>query len=278
LQPPKVDRFTDPDTNRVIERTAPPPKIPDYIAQAMSARAKILGSRPMAQVPAAPTVLGSATPPRVGAATPPRVGVATTPGAVAATTPGAVAATTPGAVAATTPRAEAAAPTNLYDLAKTGTGVFNLIPATAAKVPFIGGMVDPVYSQSVAEIRLAVSRIVKALQETTRMSNAEREDVQASLDLLPKPIDRPKDYRNRLVAVDNILERIEATTINTLNSEEVGSKNRQEAQLKLIEVRGIRAMLGLPVKVYTSKQVEQLPPNTEFYYVPEKRFDFRLPR
>lgn len=242
---PKVEQYIDPQTNLPATRTTRN-ELPTYLTQAINARSKALGSRPTAQAPAATTSPGTAA---TGAAAP------------AAPTPA---------------RAEAqATPTSLYRLASTGTGPLNLLRAGVARVPLVGGMVDPKYEQSVTEINNSVAQMVKALQETTRMANAEREDIQEKLSVLPRFIDRPEAFQNRLIALDNVLAGIEDGAVKKAAEANIGATRRQEAEQKIGEVRRIRQMVGLPVRVSTVEQAQALPVGTEFLYIPTNKFMIR---
>lgn len=248
---PKVDQYIDPQTNLPVMRTTRN-ELPGYLTEAINARAKALGSRP--------TAGGQAS----GQA----------PAPTATTAPGAAAPS--GTAAPTPPQADTqATPTSLYRLASTGTGPLNLLRAGIARVPLVGGMVDPKYEQSVTEINNSVSQMVKALQETTRMANAEREDIQEKLSVLPRFIDRPEAFQNRLIALDNVLAGIEESAVKKAGEANIGATRRQEAEQKISEVRRIRQMVGLPVRVSTVEQAQALRPGTEFLYVPTNQFRIR---
>jgi hypothetical protein len=250
---PKIEQYIDPQTDRPVTRTVRN-ELPDYLRQAIDARSKALGSRPTTQAPAATTAPGTAAPATTGS---------TVPGAAAPAAP-------------TPPRAETqATPTSLYRLASTGTGPLNLLRAGVARVPLVGGMVDPKYEQSVTEINNSVAQMVKALQETTRMANAEREDIQEKLSVLPRFIDRPEAFQNRLIALDNVLAGIEDGAVKKAAEANIGATRRQEAEQKIGEVRRIRQMVGLPVRVSTVEQAQALPVGTEFLYIPTNKFMIR---
>ena len=168
-----------------------------------------------------------------------------------------------------------AVPTSLYRLAATGTGPLNLLRSGIARVPLVGGMVDPKYEQSVTEINNSIAQVVKALQETTRMANAERTDIEERLSALPRFIDRPEAFQNRLVGLDNVLAGIEDSAVKKSKEANIGATRRQEAEQKISEVRRIRQMVGLPIRVHSIQQVQSLPSGTEFLYVPTNQFRVR---
>ncbi len=256
---PKIEQYIDPQTDRPVTRTVRN-ELPDYLRQAIDARSKALGSRPTAQAPApAPVAMPSP------ASTP----AETTPAPAPSTTAPAAAAIAP------TPAMGEAVPTSLYRLAATGTGPLNLLRSGIARVPLVGGMVDPKYEQSVTEINNSITQVVKALQETTRMANAERTDIEERLSALPRFIDRPEAFQNRLVGLDNVLAGIEDSAVKKSKEANIGATRRQEAEQKISEVRRIRQMVGLPIRVHSIQQVQSLPSGTEFLYVPTNQFRVR---
>jgi cell division septum initiation protein DivIVA len=115
-----------------------------------------------------------------------------------------------------------------------------MLRAGVSRVPLIGGMVDPKYEQSVTEINNSVAQMVKSLQETTRMANAERVDIEERLSALPRFIDRPDAFQNRLIALDNVLSGIEQGAVSRTQEANIGASRRQEAEQKASEVRRIR--------------------------------------
>jgi hypothetical protein len=265
---PRTEYYTDPQSDRILPRTIRN-ELPDYLTQAINARSKALGSRPTAQAPApAPAAMPSP------ASTP--TGTTPSPAPAPTTTAPAPATTAPAAAAvAPTPAMGEAVPTSLYRLAATGTGPLNLLRSGIARVPLVGGMVDPKYEQSVTEINNSIAQVVKALQETTRMANAERTDIEERLSALPRFIDRPEAFQNRLVGLDNVLAGIEDSAVKKSKEANIGATRRQEAEQKISEVRRIRQMVGLPIRVHSIQQVQSLPSGTEFLYVPTNQFRVR---
>lgn len=264
---PKTEQYIDPQTNMPVMRTTRN-ELPVYLTEAINARSKALGSRPTAQAPApAPAAMPAPAP----AGTTPAPAATTAPVMAPAPTTTAPAA----AAVAPTPAIGEVVPTSLYRLAATGTGPLNLLRSGIARVPLVGGMVDPKYEQSVTEINNSVAQVVKALQETTRMANAERTDIEERLSALPRFIDRPEAFQNRLVGLDNVLAGIEDSALKKSKEANIGATRRQEAEQKISEVRRIRQLIGLPVRVHSIQQVQSLPSGTEFLYVPTNQFRVR---
>jgi hypothetical protein len=250
----KTERYVDP--NGVEKTFTTQNKLPTFLEAAVNARAKALGSRPTATAPAASAPAASTVP---GAAP------AVIPGAAPA---GASTAAVPVSTAQGVPPSGEAIPPNLYRLASSGTGPLNYLRAELSRVPYVGDVIDPKYKQAKTEIENAVPRIVKALQETTRLANAEREDIERRLGLLPKFIDRPADFQNALIAVDNVISDIEKSTLRKSQSIPVGTKNRQEEELRLEEIRTIRGMIGLPPRINSTEQWKSAPPGQYLVFDP----------
>jgi hypothetical protein len=258
---PKTEQYIDPQTNMPVMRTTRN-ELPAYLSEAISARAKALGSRPTVQAPApAPAAMPASASTPTGTTPAPAPAPMTTAPAAAAVAPA--------------PAIGEAVPTSLYRLAATGTGPLNLLRSGVARVPLVGGMVDPKYEQSVTEINNSIAQVVKALQETTRMANAERTDIEERLSALPRFIDRPEAFQNRLVGLDNVLAGIEDSAVKKSKEANIGATRRQEAEQKISEVRRIRQMVGLPIRAHSIEQVQSLPPGTEFLYVPTNQFRVR---
>lgn len=253
---PKTVMMYDPQTQKERPFTTQN-TLPDFLQNAVIARAKALGSRPMATAPAAAAPAAST----VSGATPAAASTAAAP--------------VPTAQGVPAPQPGQVVPTNLYRLASTGTGPLNMLRAGISRIPIVGGVVDPKYEQSKTEIENSVAQMVKGLQETTRLSNAEREDILKDLSVLPRFIDRPEAFQNRLIALDNVIAGIEQGAVSRSGEANIGAAKRQEAELKISEVRRIRQMIGIPVRVYTVEQARALPSGTEFLYVPENKFKVR---
>jgi hypothetical protein len=252
---PKTVMMYDPQTQKERPFTTQN-TLPDFLQNAVNARAKALGSRPTATAPSTASTTGAAP------------AQAAVPGAA----PAQVA--VPGAAPAVA-EAGAVTPTNLYTLAKTGTGPLNMLRAGISSIPVVGGIVDPKYERSRTEITNSVAQLVKGLQETSRLANAEREDIAKSLNLLPGYIDRPAAFQNRLIAVDNVLAGIEQSAISKSKEANIGAQKRQEAELKIEETKRLRSMIGLPVRIQSVEEAAKLPPGTEFLYVPTGQFRVR---
>jgi len=236
-------------------------KLTPTLEEAVRSRAKALGTRPLVTAP--PTTAPGAAPPTTALG-------AATPGAAPASTQALSAAQAP-----TTSDAAVIGPPTLYNLARTGTGPLNKLRADIFSLPVIGGIVDPKYERSVTAITNSVKQIVKGLQETARLSNDERKDIQESLNLLPGYIDRPAAFQNRLIAIDDVLTGIMTGAEKKSRDTSLGPEFRREANLKVQEIKNLRNMMGLPVRVQSVEEAAKLPPGTEFLYVPTGQFRVR---
>ncbi|MFZ9627536.1 MAG: hypothetical protein ACO3AD_19935, partial [Burkholderiaceae bacterium] len=71
---------------------------------------------------------------------------------------------------------------NLFDAAEMGTGVVPWVASKIATAPGMGN-VAPEIQQSRAFMLAAPNQIAKSLQNTTRMSESERKQVEEQIDL-----------------------------------------------------------------------------------------------
>jgi hypothetical protein len=147
----------------------------------------------------------------------------------------------------------------------------NILRAGISRIPIVGGVIDPKYEQSKTEIENSVAQMVKGLQETTRLSNAEREDILRDLSVLPRFIDRPEAFQNRLIALDNVIAGIERGAVSRSGEANIGATKRQEAEQKISEVRRIRQMVGIPPRINSTEQWNSAPPGPYLVFDPNSR-------
>jgi hypothetical protein len=263
-QPPIVERYRDPDTDRMVERTLPRAQMPDYIAQAINARAKALGSRPTAQAPAATTTPSTTAPVTTGATAP-------APAAPQATAPGAA----PQAAATPVKTAKPAlAELSFADIAGIATGPKAVVSSAVSRVPVVGGMVETDSSSAKTYIENTYPRLVATLNTTDILGQKVKNQLEERIALLPSFIDNQKDYLARLAAVDATLANYEEAALTLTSNEPVGSENRKRAQKDLQNIREVRSTL-IKNRASTREEVMALPPGSWFLYLPTGRIEQR---
>jgi hypothetical protein len=286
-QPPIVERYRDPDTDRMVERTLPRAQMPDYIAQAINARSKALGSRPTAQAPA-PAPAPAAMPAPAPAAMPapaPAAMPAPAPAAMPAPAPAAMPAPAP-APTTTAPAAAAVAPTpvkaakpalaelSFADIAGIATGPKAVVSSAVSRVPVVGGMVETDSSSAKTYIENTYPRLVATLNTTDILGQKVKNQLEERIALLPSFIDNQKDYLARLAAVDATLANYEEAALALTSNEPVGSENRKRAQKDLQNIREVRSTL-IKNRASTREEVMALPPGSWFLYLPTGRIEQR---
>jgi hypothetical protein len=145
------------------------------------------------------------------------------------------------------------------------------IPALARFLTRIPGLgIDfPEQASIAAELPNIRNRIVKALQTNPRYAVMERQDIIANLDIDPKLVDSPQAFVNRLIGVDQFLERLENEMFEVVTgrAQLVSGETRQHAMDTWNTVRYWRGHL-LPQRLETREQIErfrdQMPPGTTF--------------
>ena len=114
----------------------------------------------------------------------------------------------------------------------------------------------------------AVNRVNRAIATNPRFADAERQQIQKQLDLMPGIIDNPTAYRSRLFVLDDYLIQLQdEAKSNTFNDNLTVEQNKQ-AREKLTDVHGLRELIGSPLRVYSSNdpRLQQLPPGTPFLW------------
>jgi len=270
-QPPIVERYRDPDTDRMVERTLPRAQMPDYIAQAINARSKALGSRPTAQAPA-PAPAPAAMPAPAPAAMPaPAPAAMPAPAPAPTTTAPAAAAVAPTPVKAAKP---ALAELSFADIAGIATGPKAVVSSAVSRVPVVGGMVETDSSSAKTYIENTYPRLVATLNTTDILGQKVKNQLEERIALLPSFIDNQKDYLARLAAVDATLANYEEAALALTSNEPVGSENRKRAQKDLQNIREVRSTL-IKNRASTREEVMALPPGSWFLYLPTGRIEQR---
>lgn len=152
---------------------------------------------------------------------------------------------------------------NLFDAAEMGTGVVPWVASKIATAPGMGN-VAPEIQQSRAFMLSAPNQITKALQNTTKLSETERKQVEEQIDLLPSVIDNPTAYRNRVIGTGQLLYRLRDESLDKAKNESLHVKDRNEAREKAGEIGKIIDLMGVPLPVYEMKTWESLAPGTRF--------------
>jgi hypothetical protein len=276
-----INRNTVTTTDIMGERVTRVPTLPRFVVTALTARGRQDLIPQSGQVPLGAPTMGT-TPTAAGAPTP----VATAPGAV----PG-----TP-----TTAQAQAPAPgtetppgrpkldtrpivltpeeqeSTFFNMAEKGTGPVAIATSLVAKLPIPGfSEIGPERQTAVAYLRNATNRINRALSQSVRFAETERQQIQKQLDMLPGLIDNASAYRNRLLGLDTLLNNIEQQAIRKYNTQALPAAEVRKAAADFQEARQLRGLLGMPPRIPVTpegkKLFDSLPPGAWYIWNDPKK-------
>ena len=254
LSSPKYQWVVHPQKDEWQLKQVPPGELTEPVKQAMAARRKALQMPPAAQaaVPAPSTTSGTS-------------GTSGTPVSTPSTQ------TQP----ARSSELEPYVGQSMFKAASSGTGPIALIGKNLFDIPVIGDAVDPAYTSSVLTLSRGATALTNALRQTTRLSNDERRVIEARIEAFPKVVDRPQAYQVRLVELDNELLNNLKDAEKASRQEDIGARQRQEAEAKIREIKHLRSIVGMPIRVPTLEEAAKLPINTPFYLESQNRFGIR---
>jgi hypothetical protein len=235
--------YTDPFTGNVVRRD---PQIPDFVSNALSLRKNI------PTPPVKGGKKGSAAPTAVPAAVPSTAGAVTTDQEPAAPAPAA-------------PAAKAAKEPTLWDLTPVLTGPIPTAKDVISSIPGFGGVGKDV-TQARARYLGDFRELVKSLQNSPVYAQTERKAIENELNVEPRFFDDPEKLRNKLIGIDNfLLGRIRDAERNSTNANLPVDQRKEHARVKTL-IENFRPKLGIPVRIYTIKEVEKLTPGTPFLW------------
>lgn len=266
---------TNPVTNQPETITVQVPgTLPSFVREAQAARARLLGTtapRPGAttgQRPAAATA-GGPRPAGGGAAAP----AAVTPGAAAGPQPAAGPTTATGATLPAGPAPLRAAPVvydssvpNMFNLAAKGTGPVAITSTVVARIPILGNFFETDKEvQANTFLENSVNQLNRSIATNPRFSEGERQSINRELELMPRLIERPEAYRQRLIALDSLMLQLrdKAYREGYLNRE-LGPDTIRRGREKVDEIDSIRKLLGAPPRVNSRRDFDALPAGSAY--------------
>lgn len=298
LQTPKSEMRADPVTGQPVTITTPP-LVPQFVRDAQAARQSLL---PAGKAPAATGTPGvrvrmTGTPQEQEAAlwtalsgapnTEERAALIDAmnklPGAPAGRAPGAAPgapAAAPAAPGKTMQPMVAAAPVpaapplvpysrenpTLFNLAGRGTGPINVTTTFLGRVPLIGEFLNAGEEiQANAYMESAVAALNRSFATNPRFAEGERIAIQKQLELVPRLIDRPEAYQNRLIGLDDLLQDIYKKAYRSAyENPGLGAADIRAARRKLEEIQEARELMGLPPRINSMKEFEALEVNMPY--------------
>jgi hypothetical protein len=264
LLKPTREEYTDPVTQRKVVRTIPGYSAP-FIVNAIKTRQEIVGdAQPFIDM------LGSA----VDMTAPGQQPVlATTPPAPAIPDVVDTAIETAAKTADFGIFPRASGDTNYYDrnetsvfgMAGKATGPVNVISAKLESYPYIRNFVTDEGEITASKFLEGAGKTInRALSDTDRFGFTEQATIQQSLDLLPKLIDDPMAFRQRVQGIDLLLlKSMEAIDLTIENDKAAGTlsadKERQFIDKKS-DIQRVRRVLGAAPYVFDDADALALQP------------------
>lgn len=154
----------------------------------------------------------------------------------------------------------------LWAAAQEGIGFIpKLTSEFARRVPLeIAGEIGRTQQQAAATVSKLAPRVALALRETTRLSNAEREDINANLNIEPRLFENRIGYLNNLVSLGQVLYRIRNDALDKSADRTLAVKDANEQRFKAREIQAIIDLVGIPPVVSTREEYLRLPIGSQF--------------
>jgi len=154
----------------------------------------------------------------------------------------------------------------LWAAAQQGIGFIPKVTSELARrLPVeIAGEMGRTQQQAAATISKLAPRVAIALRETTRLSNAEREDINLSLNIDPKLFENRIGYLNNLVSLGQVLYRIRNDALDKAEDRTLAVKDTNEQRLKARDIQAIINLVGIPPVVSTREEYIRLPIGSQF--------------
>jgi hypothetical protein len=248
---PSTELYTN-ELGQKVTRTIPGYNLP-FLTDALAARRALdaSGRRPGPQTPG--TVPSGPNTVRPDAATGPEVA----PPAEAAPT------TDQGPVSA---GERAFGEPTIWQAAQEGIGfVPKMTSELARRIPFeFAGEAGRTQQQAASTISKLAPRVAIALRETTRLAEAERQDINMYLNLEPRFLENRVGYLNNLISLGQVLYRIKNDALTKAADRTLDVKDANDQRLKAREVQSIIDIVGIPPVVSTREEYIRLPLGAQF--------------
>lgn len=294
VQSPRTEVRSDPVTNQPVTVTLPP-QIPQFVRDAIQARGRIMSvpptevkfnlqGTPQQQIEMLNRALAANPEPGEQAAIRSRIRAlqgmpAPAAPAAPAVGPAAAPAAAPGGGTPPPLGTEIPGPARMppitylregptmFNLANLGTGPVNVTKAFLAKVPIVGEFVpDPSKEIQAGEfIEMATNSLTRALASSPRFAEGERKQIQAQINLLPRFIDRPEAYQERVVGLDEFLLSLRDSAYRKgYMNRSLGVEAVRRAREQVEEIDRAREFLGAPPRITSMADFQALEPGMPY--------------
>lgn len=245
LTKPQIESYNDPFTGNRVTKEIPGYKVP-FVEEAFRQRASLSGA------PVAPASTGTAKP------------ATGTQGPAGTAAPGATPATavTPGAL----PPQAAGAPTRdtVFGAAQASIGPGPAFKDFVSRLPVVGGESEATRLRAFTAKTMA--DLVSTLQNSPRFAEGERQQIADEMRNPLNFIDNPAGFRSSIIGLDETLLRRQLSSEKIVSNPNIPVDRRKAEEDKALEIRRIRESLGVPVRIYSRKDIEALRPGTPFLW------------
>jgi hypothetical protein len=247
LTKPQIESYNDPFTGNRVTKEIPGYKVP-FVEEAVRQRASLLGG---------PASTAPTSAPASGGGDAGRTAVSPTSGApVPAST------VAPGAL----PPQAAGAPTRdtVFGAAQASIGPGPAFKDFVSRLPVVGGESEATRLR--AFTAKTMSDLVSTLQNSPRFAETERQQIAAEMRDPLNFIDNPSGFRSSIIGLDETLLRRQLSSEKIVSNPSIPVDRRKTEEDKALEIKRIRESLGVPIRVYTRKDIEALTPGTPFLW------------
>lgn len=253
LNTPKTEMRADPVTGQPMTITTPA-QVPQFVKDAMAARERIFPTAGGKRAAGAAPAVSAGAP--IAPAAPTEASGPTKAPMVAATP--------------VHPKAPASAyspadPT-LFNLAGTATGPINVSKVFLSRIPLLGEVIPANQEiQANTYLETAVNQLNRTIANSPRFAEGERKQIEKQLELMPRLIDRPEAYQQRLIGLDNLfIELYSKAYKEGYQNRNLGPEQIRAARDKLEDITASRRLLGVPPRVGSKAEFDQLPPGSPY--------------
>lgn len=145
------------------------------------------------------------------------------------------------------------------------SGPVPALASGATRVPGMGG-IAPEMQQARSFVTSATNDLVSNLRTNDRFSETERKEIKSEIDISPRFWDSPEALRNRLIGVDEFLNKKLIDAKAQIADTSLPVQIRKDAADRVADMQKFLTTLGVPVRVYSLEQVQALPKGTPFLW------------
>ena len=153
----------------------------------------------------------------------------------------------------------------VWNMAELVTGVGPSVINSAGRAPIVG---DNIGNAQITQAKTYVTNLsrdlIKVLQNNPRYAEGERQAIENEVSIDGSVWDNPTAYKNRLIGLDDALQKRAQFAYKTANNPNVGREERISAMNILNAVVNFRQNLGIPPRVKTAQDWNNIPAGQEY--------------